>query len=91
MWLLKLFTSFNFFSNLCSRSICSSGAEGYNLSHFCSLYIVKITPIQLRILNIITKIISYSYTSMYTKNNYIYNSMIEILYSYMSVYINLPR
>ena len=28
---------------------------------------------------------------MYTKNNYIYMSMIEILYSYMSVYTNLPK
>ena len=28
---------------------------------------------------------------MYTKYNYIYKSMIEILYSYMSVYTNLPK
>ena len=28
---------------------------------------------------------------MYTKYNYIYTSMIEILYSYMSVYTNLPK
>ena len=32
-----------------------------------------------------------SYTSMYTKYNYTYMSMIEELYSYMSVYTNLPR
>ena len=35
MWLLELLTSFNFFSNLCSRSIFFRGADGYNLSvHF---------------------------------------------------------
>ena len=28
---------------------------------------------------------------MYTKYNYTYMSMIEILYSYTSVYTNLPR
>ena len=28
---------------------------------------------------------------MYTKYKYIYMSMIEILYSYMSVYTNLPK
>ena len=28
---------------------------------------------------------------MYTKYNYIYMRMIEILYSYMSVYTNLPN
>ena len=28
---------------------------------------------------------------MYTKYNYIYMSMIEVLYSYMSVYKNLPK
>ena len=28
---------------------------------------------------------------MYTKYNYIYMSMIERLYSYKSVYTNLPR
>ena len=37
------------------------------------------------------KIISYSYTSMYTKYNYIYMSTIEILYSHMSVYTNLSK
>ena len=37
------------------------------------------------------KIISYSYTSIYTSFNYIYMSMIEILYSYMRVYTNLPK
>ena len=31
MWFLKLLTSFNFFSDLCSKSIMSSGALGYNL------------------------------------------------------------
>ena len=31
------------------------------------------------------------YTSMYTKYNYKYMSMIEILYSYMSVYTNSPK
>ena len=31
------------------------------------------------------------YTSMYTKDNYIYMSMIEILYSNMTVYTNLPK
>ena len=32
IWLLKLLTSFNFFSNLCSKSISfSNGADGYNL------------------------------------------------------------
>ena len=29
-WLLKLLTSYNFFSSLCSKSIFSSGADGYN-------------------------------------------------------------
>ena len=28
---------------------------------------------------------------MYTKNSYIYMIMIEILYSYKSVYTNLPK
>ena len=42
-WLLKLFTSLIFFSNHCSKSIFSNGAVGYKLSHFCSIYIVKIT------------------------------------------------
>ena len=40
IWLLKLLTSFIFFSNLCSRSMFSNGAEGFNLSVFWSLYIV---------------------------------------------------
>ena len=44
--LLKLLTTFNFFSNLCSRSVFSiSGAAGYNLSYFCSIYIVSIRQI----------------------------------------------
>ena len=35
--LLKLFTSFFFFSNRFSKSLFSkNGAEGYNSSHFCS-------------------------------------------------------
>ena len=34
---------------------------------------------------------NYSYTSMYTKYNYIYMSTIELLCSYMSVYTNLPK
>ena len=37
--LLKGLTSFNFSSNLCSKSMFSSGADGYNLSHFWSIYI----------------------------------------------------
>ena len=41
-WLLKLFTSFLFFSNRFSNSIFSNnGAEGYNLSVFVSLYYIK--------------------------------------------------
>ena len=38
IWLLKLFTSFNFLSNRCSKSLFASGAGGYNLSVFCSSY-----------------------------------------------------
>ena len=34
IWLLKLLTSFIFFSNLCSRSLFSKGEDGYNLSVF---------------------------------------------------------
>ena len=37
--LLKLLASFIFFSNLCSKSIFSNGALGYNLSVFASIYI----------------------------------------------------
>ena len=29
---LKLFTSFNLFSNLCSKSLFSNGVDGYTLS-----------------------------------------------------------
>ena len=44
--LLKLLTSFNFFSNICSRSKFSkNGAVGYKLSVFWSIYIVKDTLI----------------------------------------------
>ena len=40
IWLLKLFTSFNFFSNRFSRSMFSkSSADGYNLSVLWSIYI----------------------------------------------------
>ena len=39
--LLKLLTSFNFFSILCSKSLFSNGALGFNLSHFWSLYCIK--------------------------------------------------
>ena len=40
IWLLKLLTSVVFFSSRFSKSIFSNnGAEGYNLSHFCSIYI----------------------------------------------------
>ena len=40
LWLLKLLTTFNFFFNLCSRSIFFSiGAEGYNLFVFASINI----------------------------------------------------
>ena len=41
--ILKLFTSFIFFPSLCSRSIFlySSGADGYILSVFCSIYMKK--------------------------------------------------
>ena len=40
IWLLKLLTSFIFFSNRFSKSIFSNnGAEGYNLLHFGSIYI----------------------------------------------------
>ena len=42
-WLLKLLTSLIFFSNLCSGSIFSNGAEGYNLSHFWSIYYIRNT------------------------------------------------
>ena len=38
MWLLKLLTSFYFFSSLCSKPIFfPNGADGYNLSVFCSI------------------------------------------------------
>ena len=38
IWLLKLLTSFNFFSSLCSKSIFfSNGADCYNLSTFWSI------------------------------------------------------
>ena len=37
IWLLKLFRSSNFLSNHCSKSSFSDGADGYNLSHICSL------------------------------------------------------
>ena len=38
IWLLKLFTSFDFLSNRCSKSIIfSDGAEGYNLPVFASI------------------------------------------------------
>ena len=39
--LLKPLTSFSFFSSRCSESIFSNGADGYNLSVFCSIYIVN--------------------------------------------------
>ena len=39
IWWLKLLTSFKFSSSLCSKSICSIGADGYNQSHFWSIYI----------------------------------------------------
>ena len=38
VWLLKLLTSFNFFSGRCSKPIFSNGADGYNLFAFASLY-----------------------------------------------------
>ena len=43
MWQLKLLTSFNSFPNRCSKSKFSNGADGYNLSVFWSIYVVKIT------------------------------------------------
>ena len=62
-WLLKLLTSFIFFSSLFSKSIFSSnGADGYNLSHFCSIYIAKIHTI-IRVFIVMYK---YNYTSVYT-------------------------
>ena len=39
IWLLKLFTSFVFISNPCSKSCFSSGADGYNLFVLCSICI----------------------------------------------------
>ena len=41
--------------------------------------------------HIISMNVFMSYKSMYTKYNYTSMSMIEILYSFMSVYTNLPR
>ena len=35
-----LSTNSNFFSKLCSKSLFSKGARGYNLSHFCSLHMI---------------------------------------------------
>ena len=32
---------FYFFSNRCSRSMFSNGADGYNLSHLCFIYIAE--------------------------------------------------
>ena len=43
-WLLKLLTSFIFFSNRFSKSIFSNnGADGYNVSVFASIFYIKNT------------------------------------------------
>ena len=45
LWVLKLLTSFNFFSNICSKSLFSNGALGYNLSVFWSFSSERILQI----------------------------------------------